>query len=607
MPGVNEGLQGRVAQPCELRESQMLVSQPSLTATPGDTCSTPNSFKMLEQLVEQLRCELALASSFREETQAQLTMIFNRQLEVLMRLERLDPTHRASSGNDPVFTGQPFPLQSEQRPPSERVNEVSASFARDVHSTVRVPLPESIAADHEHGVIDETRDELRSITSTGTKKSGIINANSPPREDTECRRQRSSRTKQPRTLRTIKDVTRSLYFKRFFACLVLANITNLGIVASEDLNMAAQGTVRQHSWLDDGIHLAFLIAFSVELGCNVYAEGKGICWSHNRRAYFLDFILVTFDLVDFLLYHAGETFIKLPNISALRIFRMFKAARLVRMLKALQYARELRLMVLAITSSMHSLVCAMFLLVCIIYSFAILIASWITVEILEEHFYSNSGLIEWWGSLSRVSLTLFQSISGGANWIDPFKALQGSPSLQGAFIVYLSFVLFALLNVVTGVFCNTAIEMASRDTDMIIAAQMEWDSIIEKDLHKIFHRMTGEESDRLTLDGWVTSMTDPWITAFLSHLEIEVHHVTSFFSVLDEDNDNGISLSEFTEGCKKYKGHARTLDTNLMLMEQHKIIKQLNITVLEIHKTLGRCYGTDGVATERGPCDVELI
>eukprot|EP00927_Polykrikos_kofoidii_P064732 TRINITY_DN6022_c0_g3_i3.p1 TRINITY_DN6022_c0_g3~~TRINITY_DN6022_c0_g3_i3.p1 ORF type:complete len:675 (+),score=81.64 TRINITY_DN6022_c0_g3_i3:175-2025(+) len=608
MPGVNEGLQGRVAQPCELRESQMLVSQPSLTATPGDTCSTPNSFKMLEQLVEQLRCELALASSFREETQAQLTMIFNRQLEVLMRLERLDPTHRTPSGNDPVSMYSPFLLRSEQSLPSERDNEQSASFARDVISTVCAPLPELKTADHEDVVINETTDKPMSIRSTGTKKTSIIHGNSPTGENMEQRRQPSPKTKQSSTLGKIKGVVRSVSFNRFIAFLVLANVANLGIVATTDLKMAVQGTVRQRSSFDAALQLAFLIAFSIELGCNVYLEGRGICSSPNRWMYCLDFVLITLDLADAVVYYAGQSVItRLSKISILRMLRLLKAVRLMRVLKVMQHARGMRLTVLAIVSSVEQLAWTMCLLVCIIYGFAVFFAMTVTGELSSSHgtFDQNNDLIEWWGSLDRVSLTLFQSISGGVSWIDPFQALHGSYLLQATFILYLSFVLFAVLNVITGVVCNTAIEMASRDTDMVVAARMEWDRCYDKDLRKIFHRMAGEESDNLTFDQWEKSLNDQWIRAFLTHMEIEVHDVTSFFSMLDKDTSNSISLTEFMYGCNQNKGSAMTLDINLILKKQQHMLELVTAAVRDIHESLGRL--SDGVATERGPCDVQTF
>eukprot|EP00413_Alexandrium_margalefii_P030028 CAMPEP_0204556198 /NCGR_PEP_ID=MMETSP0661-20131031/29422_1 /ASSEMBLY_ACC=CAM_ASM_000606 /TAXON_ID=109239 /ORGANISM="Alexandrium margalefi, Strain AMGDE01CS-322" /LENGTH=59 /DNA_ID=CAMNT_0051563305 /DNA_START=56 /DNA_END=231 /DNA_ORIENTATION=+ len=57
--------------------------------------------------------------------------------------------------------------------------------------------------------------------------------------------------------------------------------------------------------------------------------------------------------------------------------------------------------------------------------------------------------------------TLFQAITGGISWHEPVETLgQVSVMLVWLFTAYLSFTYFAVMNVVTGVFCNSAIESA---------------------------------------------------------------------------------------------------------------------------------------------------
>merc|ERR1712157_515443 len=68
-------------------------------------------------------------------------------------------------------------------------------------------------------------------------------------------------------------------------------------------------------------------------------------------------------------------------------------------------------------------------------------------------------LIEYWGSLGQSMDTLFQSIANGVSWKEPYEVLSlVSPVFGKLFLGYLVFAQFVLLNVITGIFCNAAIE-----------------------------------------------------------------------------------------------------------------------------------------------------
>ena len=64
--------------------------------------------------------------------------------------------------------------------------------------------------------------------------------------------------------------------------------------------------------------------------------------------------------------------------------------------------------------------------------------------------------------------TCFMAISGGINWQLVYVPLNDLDPVMGViFILYISFTYFALLNILTGVFCNSAMEALSRDPDIV--------------------------------------------------------------------------------------------------------------------------------------------
>merc|ERR1719469_377131 len=80
----------------------------------------------------------------------------------------------------------------------------------------------------------------------------------------------------------------------------------------------------------------------------------------------------------------------------------------------------------------------------------------------------DSAASVFWGSLPEASLTLFKSILGGLSWHEATTALRKVGWIwEMVFVIYVAFTSFAVLNVVTGVFCNSAIETAQRDPELI--------------------------------------------------------------------------------------------------------------------------------------------
>eukprot|EP00927_Polykrikos_kofoidii_P064726 TRINITY_DN6022_c0_g1_i4.p1 TRINITY_DN6022_c0_g1~~TRINITY_DN6022_c0_g1_i4.p1 ORF type:complete len:595 (+),score=78.07 TRINITY_DN6022_c0_g1_i4:170-1954(+) len=570
--------------------------QPFVMGMPGDSSCTPSSMKMLQELVEQLRYEVTATSLCRQEMQAEHTRFFSRQFQVLMRLERVGPTQHFLPCNEPIPTDQPFPLHSEQsRPEWDDVQKTSCDGS--ANSTACVPSPQLKTANHEAGVTSETRDQRLETTNLGASSHSSSWLLTKAKEVARySRTQRSLSSMQSRRGCTFESFVRSRTFTRFFSCMAMANIAYLGISASMNLNAAIEGKYYQHVPYFRCIRFAFLVVFFVELVCNLWVESVNMSSSVSRRWLGLDALIVVLELADLVMDEIGLG--KKTDgaaVSVLRLTRVVKALRFFRMMKALRFARGMRLIVLAIMSSLFQLFWALGLLLCIIYGFAVVFATTITDVISSSgSFNGRSDLIEWWGSLSQTSLTLFLSVSGGVNWITPFQALECSFWLQALFIAYLSFIVFAVLNVVTGVFCNNAVEMASRDPEMIIGAKMEGEENYIRDLHMLFHRVNKSGSSAVLFDELEESFKDPWIKAYLSHLEIEVDDAFSFFRLLDKDRNYDIDVTEFVDGCMKIRGNATALDMQVTTKQLQKLLREVKVAVLEIRETV-----VDSVASER--------
>merc|ERR1719424_842237 len=78
----------------------------------------------------------------------------------------------------------------------------------------------------------------------------------------------------------------------------------------------------------------------------------------------------------------------------------------------------------------------------------------------------NEELDRWFGSLTRSILSLYEAILGGADWNDEIVPLIDIHWVLGLmFMAYIAFAILAMLNVVTGIFVESALANAKKETD----------------------------------------------------------------------------------------------------------------------------------------------
>merc|ERR1712190_347578 len=86
----------------------------------------------------------------------------------------------------------------------------------------------------------------------------------------------------------------------------------------------------------------------------------------------------------------------------------------------------------------------------------------------------RDAIMRWYGSLPASIYTLFGAISGGWSWnvvAEPLLSI--SPLLGILFCLYISFAIFCVLNVVTGVFVENANTLIASDRHRMLMSQLK--------------------------------------------------------------------------------------------------------------------------------------
>lgn len=246
----------------------------------------------------------------------------------------------------------------------------------------------------------------------------------------------------------------------------------------------------------------------------------------------------------------------------LRITRLTRALRLERLLR---FVSALRTLVHSIYVTLKSLAWAMLLLVIIMYVFGITFSQ-VAIDYIELEGYRISEqevetLLGFWGNVYRSMNTLFQSISNGVGWGEAYRSIEAI-SVPYALILtaYVAFTQLAVLNVVTAVFCSTAIEATERNPAIIAHTLMAKKAAYMDNLKNLFKTIDAEESGLITLDVLELLLEAEQTRAYFSALQLDISDAWTLFKLIDKDNDGVIEIEEFVEGCEQLRGAARNLD-----------------------------------------------
>jgi len=236
-----------------------------------------------------------------------------------------------------------------------------------------------------------------------------------------------------------------------------------------------------------------------------------------------------------------------------------------------RFLSELRVMANMITDSMLSLFWLFTLLSMLIYVFAIVLTMGAT-EYLDEH---KDGLIEErYGTLFDTMYTLFQAMSGGVSWGDvttPLKRV-GSPYFIVS-LVFIFFCIFSVLNIVTGVFVDGAIELAKHDRSMLIKKEAQSREASAAHLREILKEMDSNADATISRQEFSRSLQHEHIKQYMDAMSVDTAEAEVLFILLDRDGDGIVDIDEFIEGMQRIKGEAKSFDVHMLMQANRKVLR----------------------------------
>eukprot|EP00929_Paragymnodinium_shiwhaense_P006955 TRINITY_DN11090_c0_g2_i1.p1 TRINITY_DN11090_c0_g2~~TRINITY_DN11090_c0_g2_i1.p1 ORF type:complete len:767 (-),score=145.66 TRINITY_DN11090_c0_g2_i1:54-2261(-) len=410
-----------------------------------------------------------------------------------------------------------------------------------------------------------------------------------------------SSTNGPLRKRCLSRVVGHPFFEGFFTVVLLSNSIFTGVQA----DFAATSPSADPPLGYRIVSYIYAGLFTVELCMRFVASGPKRFFTHKKEVMWnmLDLVTVASSAVEILLevvYYLQGTSNQSQNVESVRLVRILRVSRLLRTLRVariVRFIRALRTLVISIVCTLKTVFWAMMLLGIIIYVFALLFVQAVgehKMKVHAEGLEMGRDLDMFWGSLARSMFTLYKTIAGGLSWHDAVYPLNAvGTTWVWLFIIYVAFTVFAVLNVITGVFCESAIESAKQDQEMVIQQRLANKRMYTDKLKKLFQAIDDDGSNALTTEEFEAHFQNEQAIAFFEYMGIELADAREIIHLIDGDNSGAVDLEEFVVGCLRLRGPARAIDVAQLSYE----VKTKSRTLIRIERLLRGQFGLPELRT----------
>eukprot|EP00927_Polykrikos_kofoidii_P009832 TRINITY_DN1411_c0_g2_i1.p1 TRINITY_DN1411_c0_g2~~TRINITY_DN1411_c0_g2_i1.p1 ORF type:complete len:444 (-),score=90.47 TRINITY_DN1411_c0_g2_i1:165-1496(-) len=396
-----------------------------------------------------------------------------------------------------------------------------------------------------------------------------------------------------------KQPPRSAFCKRFDACVgsTFFEWTMQTMVLLSGLNIGCQAHWSLEHLLEDepvffqALDSIFTAVFGIELACRIATERSSFlnCNDAKFNWNISDLVIVVVSLSETLLTVSLGT-------NVVRVVRLARIIRLLRVLRVLRMFSSLRVMVVGALNSAKLLLWALVLLFTVMFMFGTTI-----MHLLDDRFNTLAEpgerfsdmlqrlkdedadtvriLLFRFGGLPQTVLSLWLSATAGLDWGDIALPLwSASPLICVIYMAYVAFAILCVLNIVTGVFVESASKLSQSDKDIAIMEDMNYRKQWMEEAVALFREIDSDISETIDLDELVSATQDERVRACFRKIGVDIgpHNVTSLFEIVDFDRNGCLEATEFVDALQQLHGGARSIDILRMKHDLRKIKQSLS-------------------------------
>jgi Ca2+-binding EF-hand superfamily protein len=342
----------------------------------------------------------------------------------------------------------------------------------------------------------------------------------------------------------------------------------------------------------------FCFIFLTDLVVRLFAERANFFQSKEKWWNVLDLIIVTMCMIETVAHWlpsaspSSSLQAFLGKFSMLRIIRLLRVIRFTRAIRLSNFFRELRMMVYSLAGAMKSLAWAIVLIIIFLLIFGVFFTDGVTGHVHVARAdgklaVGEADLVSYFGSLQGSTTSLYMAMSGGMDWGDAYSVLNPlSFEYKLMFLGFVTFAIFALLNVVTAVFVESAMQRSQNDREFVVQQELDQKLQFMDTMQRVFEELDVDDSGTLTVDEFEKQIQDENILSYLSTLELDVAQVRTLLTLLDRDQNGEVDIEEFVTGCLRLKGGAKSLDMAMLQYQIEWILRNIEA----LNKNVEKCF-----------------
>lgn len=209
----------------------------------------------------------------------------------------------------------------------------------------------------------------------------------------------------------------------------------------------------------------------------------------------------------------------------------------------------------------------------VVYFFSVMFCQGVTELKVSESESVTESLDELYGSIPRAFYTLFAAACTGIDWNEAFAPLSNMPKHYSfLFLLYISFILFGVSNVVTAVFVESAMMTAQYSRDLLVQERQQAKEAAVVHMKELFMQMDVDGSGELSAEEMEHFLGQPDLASYIDALEIRADNTRTLFRLLDTDDSGNINIDEFCDGCLRLQGEAKSMDVHTMIFQVRRFL-----------------------------------
>jgi hypothetical protein len=252
----------------------------------------------------------------------------------------------------------------------------------------------------------------------------------------------------------------------------------------------------------------------------------------------------------------------------LRVIRLLKIVKIFRSFRLLRQLDALRILLNCLLGTFWELIWSMIMMMVVFFMFSTVLVQLVSRQL---HLADDEGfrrILDSFGSEAKAIMSLYKATTGGDDWSQYYDLLASVSNACGVvFLCLICFTQVALLNIVTGLFIDKAMDHAKPDVKgrALIRAKdnLELLDALETLAERINsdYGFDGDNRDSITVHKFCKSVNEEMeLRNMLQVLGLDLSDTEAFFELLLETQGyprgQSISVDDFVSGCLTLKGEA---------------------------------------------------